>query len=172
MAVVQVLLVIGERVNGGHNPGNNIEMIMNDLCHWGQAVGCTAGIRDNWLGRIICVLVNPHYNHLGVRTGSGNNNFFGTGFQMHRCSIDSFKFTGGINNNIRTKFTPLQIFRVSVAEQVNRFAIDDQMLIIKCDITLVAPMGGIKFKEARRAFRIRGTVDSNNFNIRMLHGST
>ena len=63
MRQVENLLIVGVRVNGGHESAHDLELVMHDLGRRGQTVGGAGGIRNDMvLGRIVFVFVDAQHD--------------------------------------------------------------------------------------------------------------
>merc|ERR1712087_562596 len=69
----------GHGVNSGHQSFFNSESVVDGLNHRGKSVGSTGSTGDEVLRSVVFLLVNTHYNGLGVILGRGRvNNLLGS----------------------------------------------------------------------------------------------
>ena len=81
------LLGCGGRVNGGHQPLDDAEVIMDNFGQRCQAVCRARGVRDDGVLGVICIQVNTTNEHGGIGRRSGDNDLLGPTLQMGRGPV-------------------------------------------------------------------------------------
>src|SRR5436305_14960105 len=77
-------LVIGVRVDGGHGAALDLEVVVDDLGHWSEAVRSAGGVGNNIVfGGIVLVFIHAQHNgDVFVFGGSGDDDLLDRAAQV------------------------------------------------------------------------------------------
>ena len=96
-------------------------MVVEDLHHWGQAVGGAGRIAKDMIVCAKNALVNPKHHGLDVVAfgGSTEAHFFGACLQVQLELLLAGEYTGGFNHQVNANFSPRKFRRILYSRYTN-----------------------------------------------------
>lgn len=137
------LLGGGVGVDGGHETLNDTEVVVDDLGERSQAVGGARGVGENVDILGVRLVVDTHDEHGGIGGGSGDDDLLGTTLQVSRGLLLSGEDTGGLDNVGGTGLAPGDGSGVTLGEEGDLLAVDDETVLNVLDLTLELTVGGV-----------------------------
>lgn len=162
---VNGLLGSGDGVDSGHQTLLNTEDVVNNLGQWSQTVGGTRGVGDNVLASVLGV-VDTDNEHWGVSGRSSDDDLLGTTVNVLLGTLQGGEDTGGLNDVVDTSLTPWDLSWVSLAKDGDLLAVNDQLVVLRGDLTGVLTVGGVVLEHVSSVlWSNERVVDSNNLDV-------
>ncbi len=160
-------LIVGVRMDGGHQAIQQTDVVIERLDQRRQAIGRAGGIRNHGVRGFQHALVHPeHHGCINVfATGRGDDHFFRATLEVRRCFFLGREKAGAFEDHIDTQLTPRDIRRIALREHANFVAIDDHVVTIDNDGSREFAMGGVVAGQMRVGFRVAQIVDGNDLNV-------
>ena len=157
-------------MDGGHEALDDAEVIVDDLGQRRQAVRGAGSVGHDLDVRGICVEVDTADKHRRIVLGrAGEHNDLRAGIQMILRLFLGQERTGALKHILDTQLAPGQELRVTVVEQRNTLAVDDQGRVLAAlviDGAVKAAVHGVILHGIRQLLRrfIR-RVDGDDLDI-------
>ena len=140
---VNGLLGSGVGVDGGHETLNETVLVVDDLGEGSQAVGGARGVGEDVDVLGVGGVVDTHDEHGGVSGGSGDDDLLGTTLQVSVGLVGGGEDTGGLDNVVGTGLAPGDGSGVTLSEEENLLAVDDQTILGDLDGTIELAVGAV-----------------------------
>ena len=166
MRQIQNLLIIGVRVNCGHKPLDDSEMVVDDLGHRSQTVRGTGSIGNNVVfGRIILIFVDAQHDGDVFPFGRrANDDFLGPGLDVLAGSGSGAENAGRLKYDVYTEVAPRQCLWVTFGEDQQSVPVDHQVVPVYFYRAGEATVVAIVLQQMSVDFRTHQVVDSNDIN--------
>ena len=116
------------------------------------------------LRRIVEVVVDPDTERkIRVFRRSGDDDFFGTGFEVFSGSGFIEEKAGRFENHVYSFATPIEICRVALGGCENAVTVHRDRLVIILYRAMEATGGGVILQQVSERFVVRKVVDRNDF---------
>jgi len=170
---VNNLLGSSYSVHGGHETLVEAELVVDDLGKRGKAVGSARGVGNNGFRGVVLVVVDAHDVHGGVGGRSGADNLLGAALEVKGGLLGGEERTGGLNDVVGTRVTPLDVSRVHFTGEGYLLAVNDEARVVMGDFAVESAVYGVVLEHV---FGIvggdEGVVHRNNVDVGVLLGST
>ncbi|MNE10192.1 hypothetical protein D3C80_1028930 [compost metagenome] len=161
---IKSILVTCVSVDSSHQAFNDTELVVQDFCHWSQAVSCARCAGDNCFGTIKDVIVYVVNNSFHVACSwSRDNYFFSSAFKVFLSSFFSCEETCALQNDVYAKLSPRKFFRVAVSQNLNVFAVHFEESVMNFNFTLEFTLSCIIFKQMSKHLSVSQVVDCYHF---------
>ena len=166
------LLIVGIRVNGGHQTALDTEGVVEDFGDRCQAVGGARCVRNALQVSGELVIVNTQ-NASQIRTilcGSTEDNSLATGAQVGIVTWLAIlrspgEKTGAFDDDVDVVFSPRHLRWILFGQRQDLLAVDDQVLIVVSDLSVVATVNRIVLEQSRKHLVIGQVIDGNNLEL-------
>lgn len=159
------------RVNGGHQTLSKAELVVDDLSKGGQAVGGAAGVGDDLVVGLVAVDVDTDNVHGGVSGRSGDHNTLGTTGNVSLGLLSGGEDTSGLNDVGDTGLAPGDLRGVTLVEDVDLLAVDDDTTISSLNSALEATVGRVVLEHVGSVVGLdEGVVNSNDVDLGVSEG--
>ena len=113
-------------MNRLHQTLFDAECLIKHLDHGHETVSRTTGVGDHFMFFEIKVFVihSVDKRGIGLITRRRNNHQRCSTFKVGRSSVPLGKKSSTFNHNVHSQIAPRQIFRVTLAENLNLYAVD------------------------------------------------
>jgi len=141
---IQDALVVGISVDGGHQPFDDAERIVDYLGRWSQTVGGTGGIGDDvmLLGIVLLLIYAQDDGDILIFGWSADDDFLRPGLDVPGCLRGLAKHPGGFHHNAYPQLAPGQFGRVTLGKHFDFLTVDDQ--IAPLDLHLAGKMAIVR----------------------------
>ena len=130
-------------MDGGHETLNDTEVVVDDLGERSQAVGGARGVGEDVDILGVVLVVDTHDEHGGIGGGSGDDDLLGTTLQVGGGLLLSGEDTGGLDNVGGTGLAPGDGSGVTLSEEGDLLAVDDETVLNVLDLALELTVGGV-----------------------------
>ncbi|KAH3676692.1 hypothetical protein OGATHE_001181 [Ogataea polymorpha] len=127
---VNSLLSSGDGVNSGHQTFLNSVGVVDNLGHWCQAVGGTRSVRQNLDVWSVLLVVHTHNEHWSILRWSSDDDLLGTSINVLLSALQGGENSGRVQNVVDALLTPWDVCWVSLLENLNLLAVNDQVLTL------------------------------------------
>ena len=160
-------LIIGIRMNSSHQAIEHADLVVQRFNQWREAVGGTRRIRYHGIRCLQHTLIHA-IDDGGVHifaTGSGNDDFLCTAFQVGRGFFFGGKKARTLEHNINAQLAPGDISRITLREYTDLVAIHDHVVALDQDRAGEFAVRGVIARQVRVGFGIAEIVDRNDLDI-------
>ena len=166
MRSVKNALIVGIRMDRGHQTFFDAEGFVQYLGNRCQAVGGTGCIGDDCVFPVIIqVIVNPHNNRdILVGSRGRNDNLPGSSLNVQLGFIPGGKKAGRFQNYIDPVLFPLHFCGVPDCVNPDRLAIDDQAVSCMGNLAGEDAVNRVIFKKMRQGIGTGQIIDRNDIN--------
>jgi hypothetical protein len=140
---VNGLLGGGGSVNGGHQTLDDSKVVVDDLGQRSQTVGGARSVGDDVVLGLVSVQVDSTDEHGSIGRGGRDDDLLGTSLQVGGSLVDGGEDTGGLDNVVGTVLTPGDGSGVSLLEDGDLLAVDDELAILVGDLSLESTVGRV-----------------------------
>ena len=154
-------------MNGCHKSAYNVELFMQYFYNRSEAV-CRAGSVGNNIVclRVICFFIDAHNNRcVIIFARCCDNNLFHSSLDMLSGADFIFQLACGFYNDFNTILAPVQMLRITILENMNTFAFNDQIVAVNFYLFIKSSVNSIVFKKVSSCFNPAWIVNSNDFQI-------
>ncbi len=160
-------LIVGIRMNGGHQTVDNTDLVVQRLDQWSQAVGGARCIRDHGVGRLQHILVDAEYDGrvdiLAARCG--DDHLLGAALDVRGRFFLGGEEAGAFEHDVDLQFAPWDLRRITLCEHLDLVAIDDHEFAIDFDRARELAVRGVVAGQVRVRLRIAEIVDGNDLDV-------
>ena len=142
-------LVVRVGVHGGEHALLDAERLVEDLCHGCQAIRGARCIRDDAvLVEVEGIVIDSQDDrHVGISHRCGHDDILGSGGEvLGRCRVRA-EHTGRLDHDIDTEFTPRELFRIALREDLESVAVHDDVTVDDLDGPRVGAVHGVVLEE-------------------------
>ncbi len=164
----------GHGVNGGHEGLLDVELVVDGLNHRGESVGGTGSAGYEVLGSVVLLLVNSHYNSLGVILGRGRvDNLLGSSIKDGLGLLLGEENSGGLTYVVGSEGTPANLLGVTAAGSHDLLSVKNEEVSINLNGSLGDSVDGIVLVLVGHVIRGgRSSVDSLKLTVLVVHDDT
>ena len=164
--LVQDGLVVGVRVDGGHQTMLHYELVMQHLHHRREAVGSAGGVGDDGvLVSVVQVVVDAQHQRQVFAPGRrGDDDLLGPARQVSGGLLGVGEDAGGLHNEVNPHLTPRNGRRVAFREYLDGAAVHDQVAVVGFHLAGVAAVAGIPLEQVGVGLGVGKVIDRRNLN--------
>lgn len=133
-------------VDGRHEALGEAEVVMDDLCERGEAVGGAGGVGEDVDVWRVSFLVDAHDEHGGVCGGGGDDDLLGAAFQVGIGLFGGGEDAGGLDDVFGAVLGPGDVGWVSLLVEMDGLAVDGQAMVADGDVALELAVCGVIFE--------------------------
>ena len=149
-------------MDGGHETLDDSKLVVDDLGQGSETVGGARSVRDDVVLGLVSLEVDSADEHGGVGRGGRDDDLLGTSLQVGRGLVDGGEDTGGLDDVVGTGGTPGDRGGVTLGEDVDRLAVDDQLAVLERDVTLESTVGRVVLAACRASASEHARVGGGN----------
>lgn len=130
-------------VDSGHETLNETEVVVDNLSKGGKAVGGARSVREDVDVGLVFLVVDTHNEHGGISRRSRDDDLLGTTLQVSGGLLGGGEDTSGLDDVGSASGAPGDGSGVTLGEEANLLAVDDEALVVGLDGTLEATVGAV-----------------------------
>jgi len=161
-------------VDGRHRSADDLELIVDNLGYWRQAVRCARSIGNNVMfGRIVLIVIHAHDNgDVFVLSRSRNDDLFHRATHVLLGIFCIGESSRGLDHNLRANGSPIQLRRVLLGKYADSLVVDLYAVPARSDVMGKIAQNRIVLKQVRESFRIGQIVNRYELQIRIIKSRT
>src|SRR5690606_30806191 len=168
-AILQVL-VGSVGVDSRHQATLDAEVVVEHLGQGGKAVRGARGVRDDVVvRRVVRFVVDAHHEGrvLAARR-CRDQHLLGSGIDVLASIRRLGEEAGGLDDDVYPEVAPGQVCRVAVFEDLDRLAVDNDLVTIEFDVGGEPPCHGVVLEEVGERLVVGEVVDRDNLEVTSL----
>merc|ERR1719186_1132133 len=160
---VNCLLCGCSSVDSSHQTLQYAVVVVDNLCQGGETVGGTGSIRDNLHVGRVGALINSHDKHRSIGRRSRDDHFLSSSLVMGRGFLQGGEDTSRLHHILCSCRSPVDGSRVSLVEDSDGLPVNDQLVPVDLDLTLVLSMCGVVLEHVNHIVQgNEGVVDCHH----------
>ena len=152
-------------MDGRHQAADDAELVIENLGDRRQAVRGAAGVGDDRLAGVGLVVHTVDEHRGRVLRRSGHDDFLRAGGDVLLRKLFGQEEAGGLDDDFRADFVPLQISRALLGGQADLLAVDDQHIALDRDLRVEFAVNRVILQHVGEVVRIEQVVDPDNFDV-------
>ena len=169
-AVLQVL-VGGVGVDRGHQTALDAEVVEKHLGERREAVRGARGVREDVVHRaVVGLLVDAEDDRGDVVTGgrSRDDDLLGAAGDVLARILGLGEAAGGLDDDVDAQLAPRQVGRVALFEDVDRLAVDDDLVAVELDGRVETARDRVVLQKVRERLVVGEVVDGDDLEVAAL----
>ena len=120
-------------VDGGHEALHDTEVVIDNLCERGKAVGCAGGIGDDFVVASVALVVDAQNVHWGISGGSRDDDLLCAALQVSLGLINGGEDTGRLDDVVGARVFPWDVGGILLGVEFYFDVIDHEVCTVDLD---------------------------------------
>ena len=161
-------LVLGVRVDRGHEPGLDAEGVVEHLRDWREAVRRAGGVRDDVvLGRVVGAVVDADADRdVLVLRGRCDHDLAGTGIEVPLGAHGVREEPGGLDDDVDAEVAPRKTLRVAFRKHLDGAPVDRDAVRSDSNCARKAPEHTVVLEQVGEHLGSGDVVDRDDLELR------